>query len=183
MMSVFTRNMDLFRTLDFGCDAEEDKKDSDSSGCDMSESFDTESDMSSLNISVGRRLNFGEENISYGDRATSPVGLLRPPLQVVPPFSPPYKRVRALRLFDSPATPKTILEKSSRVLPTISVNNSECRTPRSRLFTGEKPRAVPSAYSNHDNYRPIANVNPFTPSSKSLFDIIIKVYKKLFEIV
>lgn len=67
-------------------------------------------------------------------------------------FSPPYKRVRALRLFDSPLTPKTIIQNCSSGTP----------IPRSRLF-GSKPRAVPSAYAKREE-RPSANVNPFTPN-------------------
>ncbi|KAL3271540.1 hypothetical protein HHI36_022017 [Cryptolaemus montrouzieri] len=65
-------------------------------------------------------------------------------------FSPPYRRVGALRLFDSPLTPKTIIKQSS--------NSS---FPRSRLFSSDKPRAVPTAYYKRE--KPLANVNPFTP--------------------
>ncbi|KAJ8976603.1 hypothetical protein NQ317_005793, partial [Molorchus minor] len=72
-------------------------------------------------------------------------------------FSPPYKRVRALRLFDSPHTPKTIIQKSSAATP----------LPRTRLF-GDKPRAVASAYPKREE-RPPANVNPFTPDGKDAF--------------
>lgn len=80
-------------------------------------------------------------------------------------YSPPYKRVRALRLFDSPLTPKTILEKSSACCMTPVAN-------RSRL---EKPRSLACAYSNKTAEKPIANVNPFTPTGKlSLLEI--KVY-------
>ncbi|XP_066144433.1 wee1-like protein kinase [Euwallacea fornicatus] len=71
-------------------------------------------------------------------------------------FSPPYKRVRALRLFDSPLTPKTIIQKSS---------SSTTPLPRSRLF-GDKPKAVPSAYEVKE--KPAANVNPFTPDGQLL---------------
>jgi wee1-like protein kinase len=74
--------------------------------------------------------------------------------------SPPYKRVRALRLFDSPATPKTLLEKCS--LPTPSTP-----TPRSRLFSRiEKPKGLACAYPKVD--KPSANVNPFTPNGMLL---------------
>lgn len=73
-------------------------------------------------------------------------------------FSPPYKRVRALRLFDSPLTPKTIIQKSAT-----------CSTPmlsKTRLFSSEKPRSVPSAYSKIE--KPQVNVNPFTPDGMKL---------------
>lgn len=70
-------------------------------------------------------------------------------------LSPPYKRVRALRLFDNPLTPKTILEKSSAQTP----------LPRQCLFENEdKPKGVACAYD-----KPSANVNPFTPNGEFVF--------------
>ena len=53
--------------------------------------------------------------------------------------SPPHRKLRALRLFDTPHTPKSLLEKS-----------------RKRRPTGEHPKIAVD--------RPQANVNPFTPS-------------------
>jgi wee1-like protein kinase len=74
--------------------------------------------------------------------------------------SPPYKKVRALRLFDSPATPKTLLEKCSLQTPATPM-------PRSRLFSRiEKPKGVACAYPKLD--KPSANVNPFTPNGMLL---------------
>ncbi|KAJ9594959.1 hypothetical protein L9F63_013743, partial [Diploptera punctata] len=76
-------------------------------------------------------------------------------------ISPPYKKVRALRLFDSPATPKTLLEKCSLL------HTPATTTPRSRLFGRiEKPKGVASAYPKLD--KPTANVNPFTPNGMLL---------------
>jgi hypothetical protein len=54
-------------------------------------------------------------------------------------MSPPHRKLRALRLFDTPHTPKSLLEKA-----------------RKRRPTGDKPRIAVD--------RPQANVNPFTPS-------------------
>ncbi|CAG9861060.1 unnamed protein product [Phyllotreta striolata] len=71
-------------------------------------------------------------------------------------FSPPYRRVRALRLFNSPLTPKTIIQNSSTGTPLI----------RSTLFAS-KPRAVPSCYAKKEE-APSANVNPFTPNGMLL---------------
>lgn len=71
--------------------------------------------------------------------------------------SPPYKRVRALRLFDTPATPKTLMEKSVMHTPLFSKSN--------RLFSLEKPR--PCSYPNKSE-KPAANVNPFTPNGMLL---------------
>ncbi|KAL0099306.1 hypothetical protein PUN28_020106 [Cardiocondyla obscurior] len=71
--------------------------------------------------------------------------------------SPPYKRVRALRLFDSPTTPKTLIEKSVLQTPIAS----KC----SRLFNLDKPRPskISPSYQNKSE-KPAANVNPFTPT-------------------
>lgn len=73
--------------------------------------------------------------------------------------SPPYKRVRALRLFDSPATPKTLLEKSTMHTPVPY----KC----SRLFSMEKPRPVATGFQNKPE-KPTANINPFTPNGMLL---------------
>ncbi|XP_077259785.1 wee1-like protein kinase 2 isoform X2 [Temnothorax americanus] len=72
--------------------------------------------------------------------------------------SPPYKRVRALRLFDSPATPKTLIEKSVLKTPVPL----RC----SRFFNLEKPKPSkisPPSYPNKLE-KPTANLNPFTPT-------------------
>lgn len=74
-----------------------------------------------------------------------------------PSYSPPYKRVRALRLFDSPLTPKTIIQKSATT-----------PAPRSRLFT-DKPRTTTTKIE-----KPIANVNPFTPNGKAVTFFFLK---------
>lgn len=57
-------------------------------------------------------------------------------------MSPPHRKLRALRLFDTPHTPKSLLEQARRRRP-----------------TGDKPRIAID--------RPQANVNPFTPSPQS----------------
>lgn len=89
-----------------------------------------------------KRLNFNQGEYLTSTPGPNPVS-----------YSPPYKRVRALRLFDSPLTPKTIIKES-----TIT------SFPRSRLFSSDKPRAVASAFYKPD--KPLANVNPFTPDSE-----------------
>ncbi|XP_050316165.1 wee1-like protein kinase isoform X2 [Anthonomus grandis grandis] len=116
-------------------------EDLNSSGCgDMSFelSSDNAENSSFMSPQPFRRLNNSSDNP-------------RTPLPTKLAFSPPYKRVRALRLFDSPLTPKTIIQKSS---------SSTTPLPRSRLF-GDIPKAVPSAYAERE--KPAANVNPFTP--------------------
>lgn len=73
--------------------------------------------------------------------------------------SPPYKRVRALRLFDSPATPRTLIEKSVFHTPVPY----KC----SRLFSIDKPRPKPVGFPVKTD-KPAANVNPFTPNGMLL---------------
>ncbi|RXG56527.1 Wee1-like protein kinase 1-B [Armadillidium vulgare] len=109
-------------------------------------------------------------NISYTSQAKSD--------------SPPYKRIRALRLFDSPATPKTLYQKcaadstSSKVsrnrskillrskvkdsLKQNSFSNNPESTPASKLSKAQNnPKSVSSAVG-------LANINPFTPSEMML---------------
>lgn len=72
--------------------------------------------------------------------------------------SPPYKCVRALRLFDSPTTPKTMIEKNIVMQTPFP---SKC----TRLFSLDKPRLskISPGYQNKSD-RPVVNVNPFTPT-------------------
>lgn len=122
-----------------------------SSGCDMS--FELSSDnVPFASPQQPRQLEFDKCDNNNGTPGPKNVS-----------FSPPYKRVRALRLFDSPLTPKTIIQKSSAATP----------VPRMRLF-GDKPRAVPSAYPR--NEKPTANVNPFTPDGKFVYCIICNIF-------
>ncbi|KAL4712144.1 hypothetical protein ACJJTC_011005 [Scirpophaga incertulas] len=146
--------------------------------CEMSESFNMFSDnLSPIPASiVPRKLDFStfDDDDVLRDTVPAPVS-----------FSPPYKRVRALRLFDSPRTPKTLLEKCST--PTY-------HPPRSRLFPPKlnAPTGMPSGSSHHlhppsmhadddsalgslppdemddSRLRPIANINPFTPDGQAL---------------
>ncbi|CAF4957315.1 unnamed protein product [Pieris macdunnoughi] len=104
-------------------------------------------------------------------------------------FSPPYKRVGALTLFDSPRTPKTLLEKCS----TPSINRSRIRLFPPKL---EIPAGMPSGSSHHlhppsnqpamdedsafisiapedieepkPRKQPLVNINPFTPDGQAM---------------
>lgn len=80
----------------------------------------------------------------------------------------PHRTVRALRLFDSPFTPKTLYAKCSDQTPASPAL-------RSRLFhRNEKPRGLPYADKPPANINPFtpdkpsANINPFTPDGKLL---------------
>jgi len=85
-------------------------------------------------------------------------------------MSPPCQKVRALRLFSTPATPKTILQKSttqcSNHLSAAAAAVNATR--RSEELFRERPRSLPL----HNRKLPTqdtANVNPFTPDSEFMF--------------
>lgn len=113
-------------------------------------------------------------------------GIIRPmlrPSSLVHPSklnleSPPYRKVRALRLFDTPATPKTIIQKSaSSEFPPPPLATAKFNT--SMKPTGFGADAVPATPNLHDRPKAIpihnkmldsfaANINPFSPSSNLL---------------
>lgn len=90
--------------------------------------------------------------------------------------SPPYRKVRALRLFDTPATPKTLIKKSSFDNGTVTPANSHTKLIRKSVLshigglppmtpnTAERPRSL--AVQTKGTLS--ANINPFSPSSKTL---------------
>ncbi|EAA12306.4 AGAP007798-PA, partial [Anopheles gambiae str. PEST] len=96
-------------------------------------------------------------------------------------LSPPYRKVQALRLFDTPATPKTILQKSTNTMfrrqvfgpgttlfPSASSGAEQADLLAQPMdgglpiFTTDKPKPVP-LHRRYDVGLPPANVNPFTP--------------------
>lgn len=90
--------------------------------------------------------------------------------------SPPYRKVRALRLFDTPATPKTLFQKSSLENRTgATPANSSTKLIRKSILShigglapqtpnvSDRPRAMPLPHSKGTL---TANINPFSPSSK-----------------
>ncbi|XP_055636325.1 wee1-like protein kinase [Toxorhynchites rutilus septentrionalis] len=137
-----------------------------SSGVDSSPDMNSSLELPSPDRSIvmPRKLTFGlsPENGDY----RRPALTVSPRKQ--PSVSPPYRKVRALRLFDSPATPKTIIQKStSKFMKTLV--NASIKEPdvlakpiESNGLMCEKPRAVP-LHRNYENVLPPANVNPFTP--------------------
>ncbi|KAH8377819.1 hypothetical protein KR093_007240 [Drosophila rubida] len=82
-------------------------------------------------------------------------------------MSPPCQKVRALRLFNTPATPKTILQKSTsncnHLSAVAAAANAAARSEFSKF--PDRPRSLP--LHNHRTMQPqdTANVNPFTPDS------------------
>lgn len=79
--------------------------------------------------------------------------------QMAMSISPPYKRVRSLRLFDVPVTPKTLIEKSAAYTP--------IRTGKLNRHVLEKPRSVAAPFHPKMN-SPAANVNPYTPTGMKI---------------
>lgn len=91
--------------------------------------------------------------------------------------SPPYRKVRALRLFDTPATPKTIIQKSAS--SEFAPPSTTAKFNTSIKPTGFGADAVPATPNLHDRPKAIpihnkmldsfaANINPFSPSSNLL---------------
>lgn len=137
-----------------------------SSGVDSSPDMNSSVELPSPDRTtvLPRKLTFGlspeHESLRRATLAVSP--------RKQPSISPPYRKVRALRLFDSPATPKTIIQKStSKFMKTLgNVNTKESDPVKPNDTNGsvinEKPRAVP-LHRNYENVIPSPNVNPFTP--------------------
>lgn len=96
----------------------------------------------------------------------------------VPIESPPYRKVRALRLFDTPATPKTLFKKSSTESGTTTpapaqMHSKFIRKPiltNINMFSSQTPSNLhekPKIFPVHNKaLEPLtANINPFSPSS------------------
>lgn len=85
--------------------------------------------------------------------------------------SPPYRKVRALKLFDTPATPKTLIQKSSVATPATrsklirkSILSNIGGMPSQTPNAVDRPKAMPV---HNKALEPLtANINPFSPSSK-----------------
>jgi hypothetical protein len=108
-----------------------------------------------------------ESSPSFINSPTSPKRIQRQPIRKTPPNSPPS--LRALRLFDTPHTPKTLLERSKNydAVPPESPDVRNSRGKRfglkSRRLLGErKPFSEPRNTSSHGRIE--ANINPFTPN-------------------
>ncbi|XP_063372196.1 wee1-like protein kinase [Cydia amplana] len=126
---------------------------------EMSDSFNTFSEnLSPIPPVFPRKLDF-----SYPDDEEK-VGSPAPSS-----MSPPYRKVRALRLFDSPRTPKSLLEKCST--PSHNASRSRLFPPKLNvpcITTGSSHHLHPpdedsALGSMHDDSKPVANINPFTP--------------------
>lgn len=74
------------------------------------------------------------------------------------PFTPPHKKFRALRLYDTPHTPKSLLQKAQRRVTRSNATTSTAKR-------DQNLRKPPSVRNILDPEGPQANVNPFTPES------------------
>ena len=88
--------------------------------------------------------------------ASNPLSRL-PPIPASPSLTPPHKKLKSLRLFDTPHTPKSLVQRS---------NKRVCRPARSSL-SDLTESSTPSPRIPLDPLKPQANVNPFTPSNSS----------------
>ncbi|XP_074659603.1 wee1-like protein kinase 1-A [Tubulanus polymorphus] len=83
-----------------------------------------------------------------------------------PSWTPPHKRLRALKLFDTPHTPKSLLERSR----SLRLSESKPSSSPTALFPvtggGEKDRTVTTGDKKPED-RLQANINPFTPDNNS----------------
>lgn len=106
--------------------------------------------------------------------------------------SPPYRKVRALRLFDTPATPKTLIQKAALENRIATPANSHSKLIRKSILSqigglapqtpnvSDRPRPLPL----HSKGTLTANINPFSPSSKYQFNTeFIHAYIKKNEFV
>nr|XP_032525859.1 uncharacterized protein LOC116776710 [Danaus plexippus plexippus] len=142
--------------------------------CDISDSFNIFSDnLSPIPAAiVPRKLDFSSVDDDECIRNTSPT---------TASLSPPYKRVRALKLFDSPHTPKTLLEKcstpshhTSRIRlfpPKVTAPNGMSGSSHHLHPPSDEDSALGSLPPDDDDCRrrrPLANINPFTPDGQAL---------------
>lgn len=146
-----------------------------SSGCDV----DDGGDLSGDDIAAVAPPSPSPARLFSPRKSSRPV--IRPECETSPHVavdSPPYKKIRALRLFDSPATPKTLLQKST-------TESSSRVSSRSRLFPNLRqrplvssssqvnttPSTAPSQSKDHPgkcSAKGVANINPFTPTGMLL---------------
>ncbi|XP_022079344.1 wee1-like protein kinase 1-A [Acanthaster planci] len=119
--------------------------------------------------------------LMYKNHQELPRHSYRDQLEVDSPSpTPPHKRLRNLRLFDTPHTPKSLIERSRPLITPAAATGSQRRRGGlgSRLFLGNKSRneldnrqtksAPRIGGLRNKQEAQLANVNPFTPSAMVL---------------
>ncbi|KAK3882997.1 hypothetical protein Pcinc_012650 [Petrolisthes cinctipes] len=165
--------MDVAMKLDFdSCDEEEVNTSlhTFSSGCDV----DDGGELSDENFVVPAHPSPVLSTVFSPRKPSRASAMIRNECDVSPQAmvsSPPYKKIRALRLFDSPATPKTLLQKST-------TDTSGRAQLRSRLFLARQKTLVSATQSTPSppqqqkegkcSTKEVANINPFTPTGMLL---------------
>ena len=129
----------------------------------LSTSFDTTQEWNSELLTPSS----SESSPSWSSSWCSPTST-RMSSRQTPPGSPPS--LRALRLFDTPHTPKTLLQRSKNA-ESVPPESPDCRNSRGKRLTASKSRRVlgekkPFSEPRGNSYRPSieANINPFTPN-------------------
>ncbi|CAD7086217.1 unnamed protein product [Hermetia illucens] len=150
-----------------------------SSGVDTSPDMNSSVEISSpdrMKAVLPRKLTFGlspEGDTNDISKQYNAANLVLSPRKQ-PSISPPYRRVRALRLFDTPATPKTIMQKSTAAkCPKFLYNHENANLDFVPAMVREapgnvlcdRPRCFPLHNQAFDNVMNAANINPFTPNS------------------
>lgn len=113
----------------------------------------TSTDQTSSNISSDRLDSSGsDEGLGMTIRITSPRKPRFVRTRARESMSPPYSGVRALRLFDSPATPKTLIENSSAVITPVLATPAPNRSRMRTLFTmGSAKSSGKFSFPSYDN--------------------------------
>jgi wee1-like protein kinase len=91
------------------------------------------------------------------------------------PFTPPHKKMSSLRLYDTPHTPKSLLQKAQRRITRVNKSNKlntsgsggTNGTPGSTKRPAESPAPAATPKLMLNPSRPQANVNPFTPVNQN----------------
>lgn len=96
----------------------------------------------------------------------------------MPVESPPYRKIRALRLCETPATPRTLFKKATTETP---AQNRFIRKPLASPFPPQTPNNRPKAFAVHNKtFEPVtANINPFSPSSMFAYSAPVNQFNLL----
>ena len=108
-----------------------------------------------LNLSPKFKLSPIPFTLESDDEAVGVTPLDHSPPPSPIPVTPPHKKFRSLRLYDTPHTPKSLLQRATR---RISRGN------RTRLSSGTHDKDITKLMLSTD--RPQTNINPFTTAEK-----------------
>ena len=83
------------------------------------------------------------------------------------PLTPPHKKLRSLRLYDTPHTPKSLLQKAQRRITRAQRSVADDKS------NNNNPNGITTSNGTSNGTcasaeRPLTNINPFTPDNNSL---------------